>query len=152
MPQLRASAAPSSSRIQQNQRWQRRQQGRRAWPMRCRAAGGDGQQQEPQPLLLSSSDEPGSTSSGYSGDSEDGSLAGSADGDGVSIDLHLPRRSLLVKFTCNLCSGRSERLVNPVAWNKGMVIAQCQHCQAWHKLADAANLVEEIRYADLEDE
>ncbi len=31
------------------------------------------------------------------------------------------------------------------------VIAQCQHCQAWHKLADAANLVEEIRYADLED-
>lgn len=32
------------------------------------------------------------------------------------------------------------------------VIAQCQHCQAWHKLADAANLVEEIRYADLEDE
>lgn len=48
-------------------------------------------------------------------------MAGSADGDGVSIDLHLPRRSLLVKFTCNLCSGRSERLVNPVAWNKGMV-------------------------------
>jgi hypothetical protein len=32
------------------------------------------------------------------------------------------------------------------------VIAQCQHCQAWHKLADAAGLVEEIRYADLEDE
>lgn len=32
------------------------------------------------------------------------------------------------------------------------VIAQCQHCQAWHKLADAAGLVYEIRYADLEDE
>ena len=32
------------------------------------------------------------------------------------------------------------------------VIARCQHCEAWHKLADAANLVEEIRYADLEDE
>ena len=32
------------------------------------------------------------------------------------------------------------------------VIAQCQHCEAWHKLADAANLVQEIRYADLEDE
>jgi hypothetical protein len=32
------------------------------------------------------------------------------------------------------------------------VIAQCQHCPAWHKLADAGNLVEEIRYADLEDE
>ena len=32
------------------------------------------------------------------------------------------------------------------------VIAQCQHCDAWHKLADAANLVEEIRYADLLEE
>ena len=32
------------------------------------------------------------------------------------------------------------------------VIARCQHCEAWHKLADAANLVEEIRYADLEDD
>ena len=32
------------------------------------------------------------------------------------------------------------------------VIAKCQHCPSWHKLADAANLVEEIRYADLEDE
>jgi hypothetical protein len=32
------------------------------------------------------------------------------------------------------------------------VIAQCQQCDAWHKLADAANLVEEIRYADLLDD
>ena len=32
------------------------------------------------------------------------------------------------------------------------MIAQCQQCDAWHKLADAANLVEEIRYADLLDE
>lgn len=48
--------------------------------------------------------------------------------------------------------GRTERLVNPVAWERGMVIAQCAHCEAWHKLADAANLVEEIRYAELEDE
>lgn len=40
----------------------------------------------------------------------------------------------------------------PLAPPCAQVIAQCQHCQAWHKLADAANLVEEIRYADLEDE
>lgn len=190
-----------------------------------------------------------SSASGSSGsyDSAGGS-DGEADSEGtVRIDLQLPRRSLLVQFSCNLCGGRSERLVNPVAWNKGMVsavghaalqavaacctavagrgggcwagacpapqprphpglwplalllvvavgvamlrsrlaptalpllplplvcsalssppqlpcrcpptaaqvIAQCQHCQAWHKLADAANLVEEIRYADLEDE
>ena len=31
-----------------------------------------------------------------------------------------------------------------------MVIVKCQHCEAWHKIADAANLVEEIRYKDLE--
>ena len=46
--------------------------------------------------------------------------------------------------------GRTERLVNPIAWERGMVIVQCEHCKAWHKVADAANLVEEIRYADLE--
>ena len=58
----------------------------------------------------------------------------------------------MITFTCNLCSGRTERLVNPLAWDKGLVIVQCQHCEKWHKVADAANLVEEIRYADLEDE
>ena len=46
--------------------------------------------------------------------------------------------------------GTTERLVNPIAWDKGMVIAQCEQCKAWHKLADAANLVDEIVYADLE--
>lgn len=40
--------------------------------------------------------------------------------------------------------------MNPIAWERGMVIVQCGECQAWHKVADAANLVEEIRYADLE--
>ena len=45
-----------------------------------------------------------------------------SEGDGtVRIDLQLPRRSLLVQFTCNVCQGRSERLVNPVAWHRGMV-------------------------------
>jgi len=119
--------------------------------------------------------------------SSNGSEASSSDV--VQIDLELPRRSMQVSFTCNICSklqitiwglqwlapllalsltlaamhdahllfftpaladGRTERLVNPVAWERGMVIAQCAHCEAWHKLADAANLVQEIRYADLE--
>lgn len=61
----------------------------------------------------------------------------------ASIDLNLPRRSMLVSFTCNKCGGRSERLVNPLAWEKGMVIVQCEHCSSWHKIADAANMVEE---------
>lgn len=69
----------------------------------------------------------------------------------AQIDLNLPRRSRLIAFTCNLCNGRSERLVNPVAWDKGLVIVQCQHCNKWHKVADAANLIDEIRYADLEE-
>jgi hypothetical protein len=64
----------------------------------------------------------------------------------AKIDLNLPRRSRLVAFTCNLCNGRSERLVNPIAWDKGLVIVKCQHCEKWHKIADAANLVEEIRF------
>lgn len=50
------------------------------------------------------------------------SSEGSDEDDGaVRIDLQLPRRSLLVQFTCNGCGGRSERLVNPVAWERGLV-------------------------------
>ncbi|KAL4420540.1 hypothetical protein ABPG75_010196 [Micractinium tetrahymenae] len=142
----------------------------------CSSSGGDAQQPRQEPaapaalVLSSSDDEPvppyaassssgdggsapggGSESSGSSSSSSSESSSESGDG-AVTIDLELPRRSLLVQFTCNVCGGRSERLCNPIAWQKGMVIAQCQHCPSWHKLADAANLVEEIRYADLEDE
>eukprot|EP00889_Picochlorum_renovo_P002702 jgi/Picre1/29732/NNA_005115.t1 len=39
-------------------------------------------------------------------------------GNSASIDLNLPRRSMLVSFTCNACGGRSERLVNPLAGKK----------------------------------
>lgn len=47
--------------------------------------------------------------------------------------------------------GRSERLVNPLAWEKGMVIVQCEHCKAWHKVADAHNMVEEYRFDEMRD-
>lgn len=109
----------------------------------------------PAALAAASSSSSGGSSSGSSDGSSDGEqLEGwtSSDDGGVKIDLQLPRRSLLVTFTCDACSVRTERLVNPVAWHKGLVIAQCGGCQAWHKLADAANLIDEIRYADLEDE
>ncbi|KAI3430811.1 hypothetical protein D9Q98_009222 [Chlorella vulgaris] len=139
-------------------------QQQRAWTTSCRAVDGEQQSQQ---LVLSLSPQEQGTSDGPSQGSPDsadasgsageaGSLDDSCSSDSesgtVKIDLQLPRRSMLVQFTCDKCTGRSERLVNPLAWNKGMVIAQCQHCDAWHMLSDAAGLVEEIRYADLEDE
>ncbi len=43
---------------------------------------------------------------------------------------------------------RTTRKTNPVAWERGLVIAQCSNCEVWHKLSDAAGLVEEIRFSD----
>lgn len=176
---LAFAAAPQTrpQRLPYKELCQRRQQ--RAALLRCAAeassdSSSDARQPQQEPaataaLVLSSSDDervpdlPASSSSS-SGDGDSGAAASSApnggseggsesgDDDAVRIDLQLPRRSLLVQFTCNVCGGRSERLCNPIAWQKGLVIAQCQHCPSWHKLADAANLVEEIRYADLEDD
>ena len=85
-------------------------------------------------------------------DFEDG-----ADDDGVyRVNLKdlegASRRSLLVSFTCNACGGRSERLVNPLAWEKGMVIVQCEQCKAWHKIADSQGMVEEYRFDNSDDE
>jgi hypothetical protein len=39
-------------------------------------------------------------------------------------------------------------MVNPRAWESGLVFVQCGDpaCGAWHKVADAAGLVEEIRF------
>ena len=99
-------------------------------------------------------------------------------GDAVKIPLEKPRRSLQVSFTCNKCGmyffclcclaelsssepwyhrryhrvlcadGRTTRLVNPQAWEKGLVFLQCQQCEVWHKLRDEANLIEEVRFID----
>lgn len=43
-------------------------------------------------------------------------------------------------------------MVNPVAWDKGLVFVQCGQCKAWHKIQDAAGLIDEIRYVDEDDE
>jgi hypothetical protein len=45
----------------------------------------------------------------------------------------------------NHTGGRSARLVNPVAWDKGAVFCQCQHCDVWHMLRADKSIVEEIR-------
>lgn len=48
--------------------------------------------------------------------------------------------------------GTTSRMVNPVAWDKGLVFVQCGQCKAWHKIQDAAGLIDEIRYADEDEE
>ncbi|KAF6150696.1 hypothetical protein GIB67_020779 [Kingdonia uniflora] len=42
----------------------------------------------------------------------------------TSIDLQLPRRSLMVKFTCNSCGERTKRMVNRLAYERGTVFVQ----------------------------
>ncbi|KAL9259291.1 DNL-type zinc finger protein-like protein [Drosera capensis] len=65
------------------------------------------------------------------------------DGTGASFDLKLPRRRLLVQFTCNACGGSTKRLVNRLAYERGTVFVQCAGCLQHHKLVDNLGLVVE---------
>lgn len=62
---------------------------------------------------------------------------------GVNINLKLPRRSLLVQFTCNVCGERTKRLVNRLAYERGLIYVQCAGCLRHHKLVDNLGLVVE---------
>ncbi|XP_021645472.1 uncharacterized protein LOC110639020 isoform X2 [Hevea brasiliensis] len=42
----------------------------------------------------------------------------------ATIDIELPRRSLLVQFTCNECGERTQRLINRLAYERGLVYVQ----------------------------
>ncbi|GMN38853.1 hypothetical protein TIFTF001_008080 [Ficus carica] len=42
----------------------------------------------------------------------------------ATIDIKLPRRSLLVQFTCDLCGERTQRLVNRLAYERGLIYVQ----------------------------
>ncbi|CAN0876629.1 DNL-type zinc finger protein [Linum grandiflorum] len=66
----------------------------------------------------------------------------SADGS-ATIDIKLPRRSLLVKFTCNDCGERTQRLVSRLAYERGLVFVQCAGCEKYHKLVDNLGLIVE---------
>ncbi|KAK1374540.1 Mitochondrial import protein TIM [Heracleum sosnowskyi] len=66
----------------------------------------------------------------------------------ASIDLKLPRRSLLVQFTCNICNERSQRLINRLAYEKGTVYVKCAGCSQYHKLVDNLNLVVEYDFRE----
>uniref|UniRef100_A0A0E0MZ08 DNL-type domain-containing protein n=2 Tax=Oryza TaxID=4527 RepID=A0A0E0MZ08_ORYRU len=60
-----------------------------------------------------------------------------------TFDLNLPRRSLLVQFTCNACGERTKRLINRVAYERGTIFLQCAGCQVYHKFVDNLGLVVE---------
>ncbi|XP_066378820.1 uncharacterized protein [Miscanthus floridulus] len=61
----------------------------------------------------------------------------------AAVDIKLPRRSLLVQFTCNACGERTKRLINRVAYESGTVFLQCAGCQVYHKFVDNLGLVVE---------
>ncbi|XP_031741230.1 uncharacterized protein LOC101206910 isoform X2 [Cucumis sativus] len=59
---------------------------------------------------------------GYTGDDDEPSQRNSDTG--AAIDIKLPRRSLMVTFTCNQCSERTKRLINRLAYERGLVFVQ----------------------------
>ncbi|XP_059648639.1 uncharacterized protein LOC132294704 isoform X2 [Cornus florida] len=61
----------------------------------------------------------------------------------ATIDLQLPRRSLLVHFTCDACGERTQKLINRLAYERGTVFVQCAGCFQHHKLVDNLGLVVE---------
>ncbi|KAH9772058.1 DNL-type domain-containing protein [Citrus sinensis] len=61
----------------------------------------------------------------------------------ATIDIKLPRRSLLVQFTCDGCGERTQRLINRLAYERGLVYVQCAGCLRHHKLVDNLGLVVE---------
>ena len=42
----------------------------------------------------------------------------------ASVDIKLPRRSLQVEFSCNSCGERTKRLINRLAYERGIVFVQ----------------------------
>lgn len=47
-----------------------------------------------------------------------------------------PRRTRKVKFTCNRCQTRTEKFINPHAWNHGVVFCRCDGCNVVHLIRD----------------
>ncbi|XP_057478912.1 uncharacterized protein LOC130766237 isoform X1 [Actinidia eriantha] len=66
----------------------------------------------------------------------------------AAVDLKLPRRSLLVHFTCNACGERTQKLINRLAYERGTVFVQCTGCLQHHKLIDNLGLVVEYDFRE----
>lgn len=69
-----------------------------------------------------------------------------------SINVQLPRRSLLVQFTCDACGERTKRLINRLAYERGTVFVQCAGCLQHHKLVDNLGLIVEYDFRNDTDE
>lgn len=74
---------------------------------------------------------------------EDSSQSEETNTTDANIDIKLPRRSLLVQFTCDVCGERTERLINRLAYERGLIYIQCAGCLRHHKLVDNLGLVVE---------
>ncbi|XP_072992119.1 uncharacterized protein [Typha latifolia] len=61
----------------------------------------------------------------------------------VTFDIKLPRRNLMVQFTCDACGERTKRVINRVAYERGTVFLQCAGCLVYHKFVDNLGLVVE---------
>ncbi|CAL9239928.1 unnamed protein product [Arabidopsis halleri] len=72
----------------------------------------------------------------------------SAEGQVASIDIKLPRRSLLVEFSCDSCGERTKRLINRHAYENGLVFVQCAGCLQHHKLVDNLGLIVEYDFRE----
>ncbi|KAG5409720.1 hypothetical protein IGI04_006039, partial [Brassica rapa subsp. trilocularis] len=79
----------------------------------------------------------------------------------ASVDIKLPRRSLLVEFSCNSCGERTKRLINQLAYERGLVFVQnvqelrrdktkeshlCGGCLQHHQLVDNLGLIVEYDF------
>lgn len=74
--------------------------------------------------------------------------AASSGGEGVKLNLNLPRRSLMVSFNCDACGTRTKRIVNRHAYERGTVFVQCAGCEAYHKLVDNLGLIVEYDFRE----
>ncbi|XP_038891803.1 uncharacterized protein C24H6.02c [Benincasa hispida] len=83
---------------------------------------------------------------GYPGDDDESAQRNSDTA--AAIDIKLPRRSLMVTFTCNQCSERTKRLINRLAYERGLVFVQCAGCQKYHKLVDNLGLIVEYDFRE----
>lgn len=61
------------------------------------------------------------------------------------------RRTKRLQFTCNKCSMRTTRAVNPHAMQSGTVFVQCKHCLVHHKIVDNLNIFDDVEGPQFDD-
>jgi len=59
----------------------------------------------------------------------------------ASLQLPLTRRRVQMTFTCNICEGRTQRMINPDVLERGTMWVQCGECEAWHQIVDNLGLI-----------